>query len=195
MLSEALAFLIRNIAGFFILNLLLRFYLQLARASFSHPLAQFVVKLTNFAVLPLRRIVPSMGGYDTATLLLAGLTALLMQALLLLISPLPVAWGAPVAMLALLMLAVLELVRLSLYLLFAALLVQAILSWVNPYNPLTPILNSLTRPFLLPVQKIIPPLGGIDLSPMVLLLALDMLQRFGVAYVESALIGQLVAFG
>ncbi|MBL8509465.1 MAG: YggT family protein, partial [Chitinimonas sp.] len=120
MLNDALSFLIRNIASFFILNLLLRFYLQVARAPFGHPLAQFTVKLTNFMVLPARRLLPSVGGYDTASMLLAGVGALLMHLLLLALSPYPFSLFSPAVGLGLVMLAMLELIRLTLYLVFGA---------------------------------------------------------------------------
>lgn len=187
MLLDPLRFLISNLAGFFILNLLLRFYLQVVRAQFGHPLAQFTVKLTNFAVLPLRRIVPSIGGYDTATMLLAWLTALVMHVLLLLLSPLPLSLLAPNALVGLALSALLTLIQLSLYLLLGAVLVQAVLSWVNPYNPLTPLLDALTRGPLAPIRRIVPPLGNFDLSPLVLLLILQMLLQFAVTPVEARL--------
>ncbi|WP_269533092.1 YggT family protein [Chitinimonas sp. BJYL2] len=190
MLYEPLAFLIKNLVGFFLLNLLLRFYLQVARAPFGNPLAQFTVKLTNFIVLPARRLIPSAGTYDTATLLLAWLGALLMHVLLLLISPWPVNLWSPTAGIGLSMLAVLELFKLTLYLLFGAVLVHAIMSWVNPYNPLAPLLDALTRPFLAPLRRMIPLIGGIDLSPLVLILFLQMLLNFAVAPLEM----QLMAF-
>ena len=191
MLYDAFSFLVRNLAGFFILNLLLRFYLQVVRAPFGHPLAQFTVKLTNFVVLPVRRLIPSVAGYDSATLLLAWLTALLMHVLLLLMSPLPLNFLSPNAALGLAMLALLALMQFSFYLMLGAVFIQAIMSWVNPYNPLTPVLDALTRPLLAPVRRILPLLGGIDLSPLVLILALQMLLQFVVAPIESRLLAYI----
>jgi YggT family protein len=185
MLSDALSFLIRNLAGFFVLNLLLRFYLQVARASFAHPLAQFTVKLTNFAVLPVRRAVPSLGGYDTATLLLAWVTSVLMHIALLALSPWPLSMISPNGMLGVVLAGILTLIQFSLYLLFAAVMMQAILSWVSPYNPLSPLLDALTRPYLGPIRRILPTMGGIDLSPLVLILLLQMLLQFAVAPAEA----------
>ncbi|PHV13205.1 YggT family protein [Chitinimonas sp. BJB300] len=192
MFAEALSFLVRNLVSFLILNLLLRFYLQLARAPFGHPLAQFTVKLTNFAVLPLRKWVGSIGGYDTATLLLAWLSALLMHFVLLLLSPWPINLLTPVAAIGLVMLSLVELMRLSLYLLFATVLVQAVLSWVSPYNPLSPMLDAISRPFLSPLRKLIPTIGGIDLSPMVLLLILQMMLQFALAPIEQGVFQYIV---
>lgn len=193
MVLEALAFLIRNLASFFILNLLLRFYLQVARAPFGHPLAQFTVKLTNFVVLPVRRVVPSIGGYDTASLLLAWLAALLMHTLLILLGN-GLFLFTTTAYVTLLLMAVLELFKLTLYLLLGAVLVQAVMSWVNPYNPLTPILEKLTRPFLAPIRKILPSISGIDLSPFVLLLILQMLLNFALMPLEMQL-RMMMVFG
>lgn len=189
MLQEALAFLVRNLASFFILNLLLRFYLQVARAPFGHPLAQFTVKLTNFVVQPVRRIVPSVGSYDTATILLAWLFALLMHLVLLMLTPLPLVLASPTTVLGLMGLALLEVMKLSLYLLFGAVLVQAVLSWVSPYNPLTPLLDKLTRPYLGPIRRLLPNMGGIDLSPLVLILLLQMIQLFVLAPIEQQVLG------
>jgi YggT family protein len=188
MFYEPLRFLIRNLAGFFILILLLRFYLQVVRAPFGHPLAQFTVKLTNFAVLPLRRIVPSVGGYDTATLLLAWVTALLMNLLLIVASPFPINLLAPMALAGLAVMAVLSVIEFSLYLLLGAVFMQAVLSWVNPYqNPLTPLLDALTRPFLNPIRRVIHPVGGIDLSPLVLMLVLTMILQYLIPQLEPGL--------
>ncbi|HEY9103200.1 YggT family protein [Chitinimonas sp.] len=188
MLQEALAFLVRNLASFFILNLLLRFYLQVVRAPFGHPLAQFTVKLTNFLVQPVRRIVPSVGSYDTATILLAWLGALLMHLILLMLTPLPLVLASPNTVFGLMGLALLEVMKLSLYLLFGAVLVQAVLSWVHSYNPLTPLLDKLTRPYLGPIRRLLPNLGGIDLSPLVLILLLQMIQLFVLAPIEQQIL-------
>jgi YggT family protein len=187
MLSEMFSFLVRNLAGFFILNLLLRFYLQVVRAPFGHPLAQFTVKLTNFAVLPLRRVIPSLAGYDSATILLAWFCSALMHGLLLALLPLPLNFLAPNAMAGLALLALLTLIQYSLYLLFGAVFVQAVMSWINPYNPLTPLLDALTRPYLAPIRRLLPSLGGLDLSPLVLILVLQMILQFGVTPAESRL--------
>ncbi|WP_374357703.1 YggT family protein [Chitinimonas sp.] len=192
MLSDALSFLVRNLAGFFILNLLLRFYLQVARASFAHPLAQFTVKLTNFAVLPMRRIVPSMGGYDSATLLLAWLSCAVMELSLLMLSHLPFTPLSSNGLIGLALLAILALLQFSLYLLFGAVVMQAILSWVNPYNPLSPILDALTRPYLLPIRRILPSMGGLDLSPFVLILILQLILQFLIGAAELKLIAYAV---
>lgn len=191
MLADTLRFLLQNLSDFFVLNLLLRFYLQVVRAPFSHPLAQFVLAITNFAVVPTRKLVPAVGGYDTATLLLAWLVSLLTNVVLFLIHPLPFDLSHPNSVLALALLSVLGLMRLSMYLLFGALLVQVIMSWVNPYNPLTPLLDKLTRPFLRPIQKALPPIANIDLSPMILILLIQLILGVVFGHLEQAIVGQV----
>lgn len=139
MLTDTLRFLVGTLANFFTLVLLLRFYFQLARVPFNHPLAQFTVALTNFVVLPTRRFVPSIGGWDTSTLVLAWLTELLSMGALLWLSPIPYALFHPQSLAMLALLAVLRVFVMSVYLLMGALVVMAVMSWVNPYNPLAPI--------------------------------------------------------
>ncbi len=189
MLLDMLRFLLGTVSHFFALILLLRFYLQVARAPFKHPLAQFTVTLTNFAVIPIRRLVSSVRGYDSATLLLAWLVTLVSTLVLLWLSPFPYNFAAPQSWLVLALLATLKVFVLSLYLLMGALVVQAILSWVNPYNPLAPILDSLTRPYLRPFERL--RIGAVELGPLVLLLILQMLVGIPLARLEWLLLSQM----
>lgn len=188
MLIDAFIFLLRSIGGLLILLFLARFYLQALRAPFRHPLGQFVLALTNWAVLPARRLLPPLRGYDTASMLLAWLTALLMHLLLLALSPWPFVFTSPLSAVALALVAVLELVRMSLYLLFAAVIGQALMSWVAPYNPLMPLLDTLTAPFLRPLRRVIPPVGGVDITPIVLLLAIQLVLSVFIARLEPAIL-------
>ncbi|BAK78739.1 YGGT family protein [Pseudogulbenkiania sp. NH8B] len=189
MIAETLQFLIKTLADLFVLVLLLRFYLQVARAPFKHPLSQFVMAVSNFAVLPMRKLVPSVHGYDTATLLLALLVGLFSNVLMLALNPLPYSFAAPETWLGLLCLSLLDVFRQSLYLLMGAVIVQAILSWVNPYNPLTPILDALTRPFLRPFRRAV--IGGVDLSPLILFLIIQVILMLPVRALESVFLMQL----
>ncbi|MBI3145631.1 MAG: YggT family protein [Pseudogulbenkiania sp.] len=189
MIAETLQFLIKTLADLFVLVLLLRFYLQVARAPFKHPLSQFVMAVSNFAVLPLRKLVPSMHGYDTATLLLAWLVALASNLLMLALNPLPYSFAAPQTWLGLLFLSLLDVFRQSLYLLMGAVIVQAVMSWVNPYNPLTPILDALTRPFLRPFRRAA--VGGVDLSPLILFLIIQVILMLPVRALEGVFLMQL----
>lgn len=189
MIVETLLFLIRTLSDLFVLVLLLRFYLQVVRAPFQHPLSQFVMSVTNFAVRPLRRFIPSVRGYDSATMLLAWSVSLLALVALLLLSPLPYNFASPQTWLGLTLLAALSLFKQSLYLLMGAVIVQAVMSWVNPYNGITAILDALTRPFLKPLHWA--RAGMVDLGPLVLLLVLQVVLMLPVRAMEQAFLTQL----
>lgn len=170
MLTQAGLFLLDALIGFFTFALLLRFYMQAFRVSFRNQVGTFVVQLTNWLVMPLRRIVPSVFGLDLATLL----PAYLLQVLLLLAA---LALRGALELMAVDQLLVLifwqgalATLRVSVYLLIGALFLQAILSWVNPYSPLGQPLAQLTQPFLRPLQRVVPPIANIDLSPLIAIL-------------------------
>ncbi|MFO1320647.1 MAG: YggT family protein [Burkholderiales bacterium] len=173
MAAQALTFLIETILGLFSLTLLIRFYLQLARIPPRNPISQFAVALTDPVVRPARRVIPGWAGLDLSTLVLAWITEFAQLVLTRLVLSLFVdGIGLPVLGFALL--AVISVVRLSLYILMGALVVQAILSWVAPFSPIAPVVNGLTRPFIRPIQQRLPPIGNVDLSPLVLLIALQL---------------------
>jgi len=171
-LTNPLVFLFQTLFDLYILVVLLRFFLQLVRADFYNPISQFVVKVTSPLLLPLRRVIPAVRGLDTASLVLAwGLKTLELVLVL---------WftAGSFSLLLPLLLAIPELVELTINIFFWAILIQAILSWVNPgtYNPASALLYSLTLPLLRPAQRVIPPIGGIDLSPMAVMLGLIVLK-------------------
>ncbi|WP_203564121.1 YggT family protein [Deefgea sp. CFH1-16] len=118
--------------------------MQAAQVSFRNPIGQFTLALTNWIVLPIRRFIPPFKGYDSTSLGLAWLFALAMHALLLAISPWPFNFMSGNSILALTLIATLELFKMSLYLLFAAVIGQALMSWLSPYNPFMAILTGLT---------------------------------------------------
>lgn len=168
MLAQVLTFLLETVFNLFVLAVLTRFYAQAFRAPFRNPIANFVVALTDFAIKPMRRIIPGVMGLDFASLLVAWIAeTLLLVSLYALVSwnalSLPGFW--PVVVL----LGLVWLLKLSLYLLMGVVFIQAVLSWVAPYHPIRPFFDALSRPFLRPLRKIIPLVGGVDLSPMVLL--------------------------
>ncbi|MDR2625183.1 MAG: YggT family protein [Zoogloeaceae bacterium] len=179
----AFLFLLRAVCGFFTMLFLLRLLLQWRRISFIHPLGGFVLKLTNWAVLPLRRVIPSVGGIDWASLLVAFLLQFAFFSVAL---SLPI-MGTPFAPLTLngiteggwafllFVISLMGLIQQILYLLILLLILQAVLSWVNPYSPFAPVLRQLTAPLLAPIQRILPPISGIDLSPLVVILLLQAL--------------------
>jgi YggT family protein len=177
MLTQAALFVLDALIGFLTLALLLRFYMQAFRVSFANPFGGFVVEITNWLVKPLRKVLPSVFGLDLATLL----PAYLLQAVLLLaLFALHGGFAliAPEQLLLILWLAVMATLRISVYLLIGALILQALLSWVNPQSPLSYPLAQLTRPFLRPIQRFVPPIANIDLSPLIAILLAQLVLIF-----------------
>jgi YggT family protein len=171
-LTNPLVFLIQTLFGLYIAVVMIRFLLQWARADFYNPISQFIVKVTSPALRPLRQVIPSLGGMDTASIVLAWLLKTVELALLAVVLGFTVfplgafAWAVP---------ALLELV-LDIFLF--AVLIRVVLSWVNPdpYNPAVGLIARITDPIMRPAQRIVPPTGGIDLSPMVVMIVLVLLQ-------------------
>lgn len=187
MLRQALQFLLETFFGLFALALLLRFHIQWLRAPIRNPLSQFLAALTNWIVVPARRIIPGLWGLDLATLVLAWLTEITLLVViywLLGAGPGPAVGASALAMG---FLAAIQLVKLSLWMLIIAVIIQAVLTWVGPYSPAMPLLNSLTRPFLRVFQRRIPPIGNVDLSPLFLLVVCQ-LMLFLVAWIEAEVV-------
>lgn len=184
MLAQIFLFILDSVCGFLTLALLVRFAMQWARAPFRNPLGQFIVAVTDWMVRPVRRLIPGLFGLDMASLLLAWFwqvvyqgTALGFSGVLSAVSP------APTFVVALL--ALLEVAKTGLYLVIGAVIVSAVFSWVNPYAPMAEVFNTLTRPLLRPFRRIIPPVGGVDLSPLALLLVLQ-IALFVIASLRSS---------
>ncbi|MCF8149357.1 MAG: YggT family protein [Burkholderiaceae bacterium] len=172
MLTQILFFILDTICGLLTLVLLVRFAMQWARAPFRNPLGEFVIAATDWMVRPVRRMVPALFGFDTASLLLAWLWQVVDQGVSLGFSGMVLAVSpAPTFVVALL--AVLEVAKMGLYLVIGVVVISAVFSWVNPYAPLAGVFNTLTQPLLRPFRRFIPPLGGVDLSPLALLLVLQ----------------------
>jgi YggT family protein len=187
MLANALIFLVKTVFGLFTIALLLRFYTQWARAAYRSPLSEFLGALTDFVVRPARRLIPGLWGLDLATLLMAWLAQFIELALVLQLSgaPIDAPVGGIVAGLALL--AGVMIAKLSLYIVIAVVVCQVVVSWVNPYTPVAPLLNSMTRPLLRPFRRIIPPIANVDLAPLVLIIVCQLLLMLPVAYLELAI--------
>ena len=182
MLNEALIFLLDVLLQPFAALLLLRFHLQWLRAPMRNPLGEFIMAITDFLVLRARRFIPAIKGLDVATLLLAFAVELNYLAAMLWAQgvsfdgfPLPglLAWTS------------VKLLTISLYLLMAALLGQAILSWFNPQTPVAGLLTAVTRPFLMPLHRRIPPLGGVDLSVLVLFIVCQLILIVPLSWLET----------
>lgn len=169
-LSNPLEFLIQTLFGLYILAVMLRFLLQSVKADFYNPVSQFLVKITNPPLRPLRRFIPGLAGVDLSSVVL--MIALQMLALLLVFA----VRGASPGFGSLLFLSIAELVSLLLNVFLVTIFVQVILSWVSPgqYNPVISLLYSLNYPLLGPAQRLIPPIGGIDLSPIVVIIGIQL---------------------
>jgi YggT family protein len=184
MFGQALQFLLETFLGLFALALLLRFFLQWLRAPARNPLSYFLAALTNWIVAPARRVIPGLWGLDLATLLLAWVTevVLILATYWLKGSGLEPAAGVSLVLIG--FLAAVQLVKLSLWILMIAVIVQALLSWLSPFSPAMPLLNSLARPFLRVFQKRIPPVGNVDLSPLFVVVVCQLL-LMAVAWLEA----------
>jgi len=169
MFSQIAMFLVDTVVSFIVLLLLARFYFQWLRVPFRNPFGEFLLATTSWMVVPARRVIPGLAGLDLATLLLAWLIqglGLWVQVLIGGADPGPATLAAVAAV---------DLVRLSLYVLVFAVLVQVVFSWINPQAPLAWIFVSLTQPFLRPLRRVVPPIGNIDLTPLLLLVVLQVL--------------------
>lgn len=179
MLNQILAFLLETFLGLFVIILLLRFWLQALRAPARNPVSHFLYAATDWIVVPARRIIPGLFSIDLSTLVLAWLTKVAMLAALFALA------GQGVSLVSILLVAALEIVKLSLYILMFSVIAQAVLTWVAPYSPAMPLLNTLVRPFLTPFQRRIPTIGNVDISPIFLIVFIQIL-LFVVARLEAA---------
>jgi len=183
MLVTAIIFVLEAIFGLFVLAALVRFWMQAFRAPARNPIAQFSMALTDFAVKPLRRVIPGVMKLGWASLVVALLLEFVLQVLeyALLVQVMP----AGGALSALLFLAFVKLVRLSIYIFIVVIIAQAVMSWVSPYHPAAPFFNALSGPLLKPVQRVIPPIGGVDISPVFVLILLQLLLMLPVTWLEA----------
>ena len=183
MVVTAITFVLETIFGLFVLAALLRFWMQAFRAPARNPIAQFSMALTDFAVKPLRRVIPGFMRMDWASLVVALLLEFVLQVLeFMLIAGMMPTGGA---LSALLFLAFVRLVRLSIYIFIVVIIAQAVMSWVSPYHPAAPFFDALSSPFLKPVRRVIPPIGGVDISPVFVLIALQLILMIPVTWLEQ----------
>ena len=161
-MQQALYFIIKTITQLYLLVLLLRLWLPLLRADFRNPRAQGILRFTSPLVVPLRRLLPSIGRLDTATVVVAFAIQYLIVIVLLAI------FGRTASTVDVLLTTVIELAILSLNLFFFVILIKIILSWVAPHthNPATALLSTLSEPVLRPFRRVIPPVGCLDISPI-----------------------------
>jgi len=183
MLVQALVFVLDAIFHLFILAILVRFWMQVVGAPTRNPIAQFSMALTDFIVKPLRRVIPGAFRLDIASLVAALALEFLLQFLIFLLvggnpAENPRVFGP------LLFLAFVKLIRLSVYVFIGAVFIQALLSWVSAHHPVAPFFNAFTRPLLKPFQRAVPPIGGVDITPMLVILVLYLILMLPVAWLE-----------
>ncbi|GLX12145.1 hypothetical protein Pstr01_03840 [Pseudomonas straminea] len=171
-LNTAAVYILQTIGSFYLLIVLLRFILQLVRADFYNPLSQFIVRATHPILKPLRRIIPSLGGLDLASLVLALIVQFVLMALTLML--MGVGIGDP---LLILVWSIIGVTALLLKVFFFALIISVILSWVaqGTHNPAALLVNQICEPLLMPIRRVLPNLGGLDLSPIVAFLILNLI--------------------
>ena len=184
--SEAGVFLINVIFGFLILMIMLRFLLQWVRADFYNPISQFIVKISDPLLKPLRRIIPGIGGIDMAAIVLMLMLKFIELLLTFAIS------GLPMHPVLLLILSITGLIKLLLYIFIVAIIISVIASWIAPggYNPALGLIQQLTAPVMRPIQRYMKPVAGLDLSPLVALLVLNLLVM-AIPHLQRALLGLL----
>lgn len=172
-LASALVFIINALTSLYLLVLMLRFWLPWLRADFRNPLAQGILKFTSPVIVPLRRIVPSFGRLDTATVLVAFVIQYVAILLILLIL------DARASFPDIAITSVVKLAMLSINLFMFAIFVRIVLSWISPgqHNPATAIIGTLTEPVLRPFRRLIPAIGGFDISPIFAIILLGALTR------------------
>jgi YggT family protein len=173
MFGNILLLILEAVLGFFALLLVARAYMQWVRVSLRNQIGHFVTALTDWLVLPARRVLPAAMGLDFASLVPAWLAESLLVLVEFWLRGFSFGSSPGLAAVLILALGLIETLRLFVFLLIGIVLIAAVMIWVNPYSPLAPMFNALARPFLRPFQRVVPPVSNIDLSPLVLLLVLQ----------------------
>lgn len=175
---NALSFLVSTFFDLYLMVVILRIWLQLAKADFYNPFSQFIVKATHPIVAPLRRVLPSVGAFDTASVVLALLVVTVKFVTLSLIA------GAAIDILTILLISVVSVFKQAGVLLFWMLIIRAVLSWVSQgSNPIEMVMSQLTEPLLSPIRRMLPSMGGLDLSLLVMMILLNFLNILLAQYV------------
>ncbi len=191
MISGALGFLLQTLGNLFVIAVLLRFLMQLFRVPFRNPFAEFIVAITDFAVKPLRRLVPGVFGLDWACLLLAWLIELIVVLAIYWLDGYPFALAGSKAWPVMMGLATVRLMSLTVYLIIGLTLLRAILLWVNANTPLMPVVYALSEPFLRPLRRVIPLVSNVDLTPLVLFILCQLVLMVPIFAMERALLAAL----
>ena len=170
--NMAAIYVVQTLGSLYLLIVLLRFILQLVRADFYNPLSQFIVRATQPLLTPLRRVIPGSAGIDIASLVLALVVQLILLGVIITL----MGYALP-PVLQLLVWALVGITALFLKIFFFALIISVILSWVAPHsqNPAALLVYQLCEPVLAPIRRVLPSMGGLDLSPIFAFIALNLL--------------------
>jgi YggT family protein len=185
---NALTFIIQTLLGLLSLAFLLRFYMQATNAPFKNSFGQTIVILTNFAVVPTRKIIPAAFRLDSSTLVLAFLTQLILIISLKWLADFPLLLAGQAIWYGLIGLSATAVIKLSIDIFLYAVIAQAILSWVNPHTAISPILSALTHPLLSRIRRWIPQPNGLDLSPIIVLVGAQLVNILLITPMEASLI-------
>lgn len=191
-MTEIGLLLVQTLFSLYLAVVILRLLLQLARADFYNPISQFMVKATNPLLLPLRRIIPPIGKVDTASIVLALLVQMVAMVAIIAL------FGARIPnVITLLGWSVIGCLALTVNLYFFAIIINIILSWVAPgtHHPAAVLLYQLTEPVMQPFRRIVPPMGGIDLSPIIVFLMISILQILLKSMAQEAGLSPVLVFG
>lgn len=171
-MEQALVFIIRTLVDLYIITFVLRIIMQWVRVDFRNPLTQFILRITNPLVIPLRRFVPPIGGLDTATLIVVVVLELIVT---IVVTNLTCS-GEP-NVLQVISMTVLRVVYLTLRIYLFVILIYVIMSWISPgtYNPAARLMESIAQPVLRPLRRLLPPIGGLDLSALFALIGIQAL--------------------
>lgn len=174
-LTSALVFILQTLVGLYLLLILLRFVLQLVRANFYNALSQFIVRATQPLLKPIRRVIPSLWGLDMSSLLLALIVQLALMAVVMLLT-----YGTTGNPAALLVWALIGLVGLLLKIFYFSMIISVIISWVAPdsRSPVAELTYQISEPVLAPFRRIVPNLGGLDISPILAFLLITCIQQY-----------------
>ena len=173
-LNGAAIFVVQTLGSLYLLVVLLRFILQLVRANFYNPICQFIVKATQTLLKPMRRVIPSIFGLDMSSLVLAILVQMVVFAIVLTLSYIPF------NILGLLLWSIIGVTALFLKVFFFAMIISVILSWVAPgsTSPGAELVNQITEPALAPFRRFLPNLGGLDISPILAFMVIQLIQSY-----------------
>jgi len=175
MSNQILVFLVSTILGLLSLALLLRFYFQLLRVPYYNSISQFLISATDFIVRPARRFIPGWAGIDLSTLMLAWLLECIIVTSVYMVQGYDFEVNIVTSLGVMGLLGIVEIAKTTLYIVLITIIMQAVLSWINPRSPLAPLLDSFTRPFLAVFRRRIPPIANVDLSPLFVLILIQVL--------------------